>query len=387
MLRATSPRPAPQAAARRRHSRWLVAIAAGSCILPTALRAQEAEPAEPGQVHVVKEGDTLWDLARTYLRDPFLWPEIYRINTAVVEDPHWIYPGERLQIPAGGGEVGPPPLISVDDQEGGPVLSQGPSVFAQTVSRRTTATSGAQPRRGMIGREPTTAVRPGEFHAAPFAVERDAQRGAGRIVRTHEMSGIAQAEGRERLRVEERVYVTPPVGAQPVVGTRYVAFRDGPDLDNGGRILVPTAVVEVITPGGPDEASLARVAAIYDDIKLNQRLLALETFEMAVGTEPQRGAYEPTGNVIWIKDDALLPTLQRYIMLSATSQDGVKMGDQFTVVRRADRTESGVIIPEQSIAVAKVVRVTEYGATALVIGHTQPALKPGLLARMTARMP
>ena len=355
-------------------------------MLPAALGAQDAEPAAAGQVHVVREGDTLWDLARTYLRDPFLWPEIYRINTAVVEDPHWIYPGERLQIPAGGGEVGPPPLIAVDEQDGGPILSQGPSVFAQTVSRRTT-TIGTQPRPRMIGREPTTAVRPGEFHAAPFAVERDAQRGAGRILRTHEMSGIAEAEGRERLRVEERVYVTPPVGAQPVVGTRYVAFRDGPDLDNGGRILVPTAVIEVITPGGPDEASLARVAAIYDDIKLNQRLLALESFDMAVGTQPQRGVYEPTGSVIWIKDDAILPTLQRYLMLSATSRDGVKMGDQFTVVRLADRTESGVVIPEQSIAVVKVVRVTEYGATALVTAHTQPALKTGLLARMTARMP
>ena len=383
MLRPLSPRLAARAISPRHPARWLMALAAGSCLLPAALGAQE--PATTERVHVVKEGDTLWDLARVYLNDPFLWPEIYRINTSVVEDPHWIYPGERLQIPSGSGEAGPPPLISVDDQDGGPILSTGPSVFTQTVSNRRTTTGGQ--RRGIMGREATTAVREGEFHAAPFAVERGGQQGAGRILRTHEMSGIQEAEGRERLRVEERIYIMPPVGAQPTAGTRYLAFRNGPELDNGGRVLIPTAVIEVITPGGDNEASLARIAQIFDDIKLSQGLLALETFDMPVGTQPQGGVYEPTGKVVWIKDDAVLPTLQRYILLSATSRDGVKLGDQFTVVRRRDRTDDGVVIPEQPIAVAQIVRVTEYGATAIVIEHQQPSLKTGLLARMTARMP
>jgi nucleoid-associated protein YgaU len=64
---------------------------------------QPATPPQPAagqqREHVVRRGDTLWDLARLYLSNPFLWPMIFEANRDVVENPHWIFPAERLIIP------------------------------------------------------------------------------------------------------------------------------------------------------------------------------------------------------------------------------------------------------------------------------------------------
>ncbi len=48
-------------------------------------------------VYLIQKGDTLWDLSAKYLSDPYLWPQIWKSNT-YIKDPHWIYPGDPLEI-------------------------------------------------------------------------------------------------------------------------------------------------------------------------------------------------------------------------------------------------------------------------------------------------
>jgi hypothetical protein len=53
---------------------------------------------EGTQLHIIQRGDTLWDISNTYLRNPFLWPQLWDANR-YIENPHLIFPGDPVRIP------------------------------------------------------------------------------------------------------------------------------------------------------------------------------------------------------------------------------------------------------------------------------------------------
>jgi hypothetical protein len=77
-------------------------------------------PAGAGD-HIIQRGDTLWDLAGSWLGNPYLWPQVWEQNRYVL-DSHWIYPGDPLVKP-GQPTVVPP--------EGPPAGEEQPSDAAR----------------------------------------------------------------------------------------------------------------------------------------------------------------------------------------------------------------------------------------------------------------
>lgn len=53
----------------------------------------------------VKPGDTLWDIARRFFGSPFSWRRIFESNRGQISNPHWVNPGQVLEIPGGGSEA------------------------------------------------------------------------------------------------------------------------------------------------------------------------------------------------------------------------------------------------------------------------------------------
>lgn len=87
------------------------------------LRLKDNHP----QSYVVVEGDTLWDISRIFLDDPWLWPDLWHINPQL-DNPHLIFPGDVLRLVYVDGK---PQLVVSRNRD----IKLGPSVRKSPLSR------------------------------------------------------------------------------------------------------------------------------------------------------------------------------------------------------------------------------------------------------------
>ncbi|KWF20837.1 hypothetical protein WT56_29705 [Burkholderia pseudomultivorans] len=162
------------------------------------------------RIHVVKQGDTLWEISDEYLQSPLHWPDVQQRNG--VGDPKLLRPGTRLRLDRGAN--GRPAIFRVDTATGSSV--------------RTTADT-----RGAIANEPARTA----WTRDPLAV-----------------AGIAELSGTARMK---RGDASPhpldagmPIRAGDILETddhTYLSFH----LRDGSTLVMPSgSTVRVVVADG-----------------------------------------------------------------------------------------------------------------------------------------
>ncbi len=383
---------------------WLTAL---TLAVPATVLAQEPLP----QSHTVKKGDTLWDLAQLYLKDPFLWPGIYRLNTDVVEDPHWIYPGEVLRIAPSDNVAAVPgtdnvavaptmqtplppqpadttPILGGDDST--ETLARGPQQpsLAETDDRAplfqaTRARTVAEILKAYTD-QPYRPLRPSEFYSSGFLTENQ-RLPYGKVLGPVTPQQIKATNSRANALPYTAILVAAPRGATYEIGDTLLVLQLGREIDPFGKIVAPTGLAQVTE--AVDGHYVASVVAMYGPIRNGQQILPVESFTPGVGIRAVPIADGIRGSLIGGLGRQELKEPQMVVFIDKGREEGVARGDLFEVRRRPERLSDGTLRVNELMATLQIVHVRDHTATALVLNVVSPDIPPGTDVTQVAKLP
>ena len=343
--------------------------------------AQETVQSTQPREHVVRRGDTLWDLSRTYLMNPFLWPRLFEANRSVVEDPHWIYPDERLMIPGLVDTLAVP--ISVTEAElptqaAAPQRPDRRSRFYQPtpVTREDTAAAQYEVR----AREEPYVVAPSEYAAAPWLADTASIGISGQVQR---LADPAQVDDRlpSRLHPFDRIYINRLRAGVPAVGDSLLVVGVRDEVPGYGHKVVPLALV--VVEEHAENSVIAAVVHQYGEAVAGNMVIPAEARpEMPRGT-PEAVTDGPAGSIVaFLEDDPLKGSAdQGFIDLGG---DQVSLGDILEAYLPAEKA-GGTELRAARVARLKVVRTGDQSSTVRVLQVLNTRLGAGLMVRVRER--
>jgi hypothetical protein len=160
-------------------------------------------------------------------------------------------------------------------------------------------------------------------------------------------------------------------------------------IENFGQIVIPTGVIEVTRSPRDGEAATGRVVKMYSTVLQGQFLIPYDTAGAIVSGQPSPVKNGRSGKVRWMYNEPVLPNMQNYVIVDLAKHDGVQTGDQIDLYQPRQKSVEGntLALPEVAIGHAQVLRVTQYGATAMVTYVEQPKVSDGTSVRVAAKMP
>ena len=324
---------------------------AGLSGLP-ALAAPAAVPIEltpdAPERHIVVAGDTLWGIAKRFLKDPYRWPELWRMNDAQIANPHRIYPGQVVILDLSGkdprlklGEVKLSPKIYVAEQR-----QEIPSI-------------------------PPNVIEP--FLAEPLVVEEEDLLASPRIVAT--------GETRVMVGAGDTIYVS---GLDSRRADRWQIYRLG-------RPLVDPDTEEVL---GMEAVYLGSALLRVDGEPatlevINSRLEIGRGDQLLPAPKPQIMSYAPhrpnfdlRGRVMSIYGGVNEGGRHSVIAISRGRRDGLENGHVLALYRHGgqvtnrfrDNPPETTQLPDERYGLAFVFRVFERVSYALVMEGNRPVI-------------
>jgi len=316
--------------------------------------------------YTVVEGDTLWDISRRFLTEPWLWPEIWEVNPQI-ENPHLIYPGDRIRLEYVDGQ----PRLSLERRGGAPYrVSPGSN---ESGTGRIGADGRLQPRiraTPLASAVPAISleaiegflvhnrvVSPVLLDQAPYVVEGDDERlvlGAGdRLF----VRGVLPESASYNFVRRGPLYIDPDT--DEVLGQEATYIGSGKTLAQDDGI----ATMSVIES--------------REEIQITDRVLATEERRLASTFFPSGPEEDIRGEIVSVFSGVTQVGQYDVVVLNRGAREGLVVGNVMAIYRRGalarDRLAGDTIrLPSERAGLMMVFRTFEKLSYGLVLQTRRP---------------
>jgi hypothetical protein len=314
----------------------------------------------PGRIHIVRAGDTLWDISDAYLGTPWVWPSLWQDNDAI-RNPHLIHPADRIWI-------SPYEMRKVSAAEAAAMLAAQDMAAAAPAAL---AETDAMPTPRSLG-----SYRYTEIENAGF-VTREQYEGAASI--------LESAEPRKWLSDQTEVVIGLGTG-EVQVGDQFDIFHTAArvtDLDTGmhyGWATTQLGWLEVTRVD--EESSRAVIRVSRSEIQRGDHLLPRRVRSADISVAGSPGPVE--GRIVHTPDRRLQMSQTDIVYLDRGTRDGISVGSPLEIYRPLGdhgKSVDSAQNRERRVAdhvVAKLLVVDVYDDTAVaVVTHTTEELNRG----------